>query len=577
MKDKIKILKKNDGSIDFHFLTGHVSVPATPGCYTIACGCGAGKTTNIKSLILAKYQEGVLYCVDTLCALCEMYEFVYHNLIQTGQLQEDDVAIICSEQEDNCLKTMHTYLNDPSVLVQKKVVLTTHVRFFSSLINYFLLYRVPRNSIGCFDGDFTALMQRSDLRRWIIFDETPLFIKPFFTMSYSFLGCFSENDPRGQGMKCKSLLEIKRYYTAFISGRKDDPFKHNTVVDRIKLETVLSLIPRLYSSWVSQQKGNDQLEIYFRPVDLCQPIVNSHVLVFEGVGDILLSRTPYAMLDVSQKYSGQVQFCPIDQFQLKRQIRDNETLTNETNRLKSIISYNISHGKKTLVVCWKDQGKETNCDMEGANQSAFRDWIDEQLSKSFERNWYRVIYYGSSFCKSTNAFHDFDAIVLWGKWSFPSTERKKILSNWGTMLSGVELDTWFFTQLISRIGLRNHDPNGEYRVYYTDDFCLNLINHLNAYFQNAPIQTDKMPPYNWQDVLNEKSIYRMQRKHVQRFINAYPELKRHVLHLDTTWQNVDISRTEVMDLLETDSAHASRAISAFCRTLERLLIHLNIK
>ena len=45
--------------------TGEIDVPDGCGGYIISSGMGSGKTESIKSLIRQKYDEGILYCVDT--------------------------------------------------------------------------------------------------------------------------------------------------------------------------------------------------------------------------------------------------------------------------------------------------------------------------------------------------------------------------------------------------------------------------------------------------------------------------------------------------------------------------------
>ena len=80
--------------------TGEIDVPDDRGGYIISSGCGSGKTESIKSLIRNKYNEGILYCVDTREELDKMYNWIIDNLVNTGSgLKREDVMIISSDDE----------------------------------------------------------------------------------------------------------------------------------------------------------------------------------------------------------------------------------------------------------------------------------------------------------------------------------------------------------------------------------------------------------------------------------------------------------------------------------------------
>ena len=161
--------------------TGEIDIPDEKGGYIISSGCGSGKTESIKSLIRNKYNEGVLYCVDTLEELDKMYKWIIENLVNImPELKREDVMIISSNEE--FYYSLSEYKDNPEIIMQKKILLITHVRFWTDLINYFLIYK-PDSSVSFFNGDFKKLMTRNDLRKYIIFDETPTFIKPFAIFS----------------------------------------------------------------------------------------------------------------------------------------------------------------------------------------------------------------------------------------------------------------------------------------------------------------------------------------------------------------------------------------------------------
>lgn len=215
--------------------TGEIDVPDDRGGYIISSGCGSGKTESIKSLIRNKYNEGILYCVDTREELDKMYNWIIDNLVNTGSgLKREDVMIISSDDEHYI--SLSEYKDNPEIIMQKKILLITHVRFWTDLINFFLIYK-PTSEVDVFDGDFRKFMTRKDLRGYIVFDETPTFIKPFAVFSPVMMGNFIKVDNNGE-MVCKSESEIRSFYNKFIKDTLSDIFNHKYKIGRIKKEVV---------------------------------------------------------------------------------------------------------------------------------------------------------------------------------------------------------------------------------------------------------------------------------------------------------------------------------------------------
>ena len=119
------------------------------GCHIISTGCGSGKTTYIKQFIARNYESGILYCVDTKAELLKMYSWIVNNLCNSpmSSLSIDDVIMLCgTDDTDNEQiiaakeRMMNQYRNDPKSLFYRKILLITHVRFWTDLPNYFLIY-----------------------------------------------------------------------------------------------------------------------------------------------------------------------------------------------------------------------------------------------------------------------------------------------------------------------------------------------------------------------------------------------------------------------------------------------------
>lgn len=235
MKELFNIIPNSTGDgFRMKLSTGVIDVPNDNGGYIISSGCGSGKTESIKSLIRQKYNSGILYCVDTRDELGKMYDWILANLVnrELGYgdiLRESDVMIISSDKERSSF--LNQYRDNPEILMDKKIILITHVRFWTDLINYFLIYR-PQVPVDSFDGDFKKLMVRPDLRRYILFDETPTFIRPFVEFDKTVLGVFSKTDDTGN-IICMSPEEIEIYYDHFIRNTRNDLFNRKRLLNYI--------------------------------------------------------------------------------------------------------------------------------------------------------------------------------------------------------------------------------------------------------------------------------------------------------------------------------------------------------
>lgn len=473
MKELFNVDFHGDGGFTMNLKNGKIDVPGMQDCYAISTGCGAGKTECCKSIIRQKHNEGILYCVDTIAELDKMYRWIIDNADNIGISPSDVIIISSDELHQDFTKE---YRDNPEILMSKQVVLITHRRFWTDLINYFLIYKPTDNDYG-FNGDFKSLMARGDLRRYVIFDETPLFIKPFFTMSKSLLGNFT--DYNGGDWKCKSRREICDYYRKFIQGTDLDPFQNpDYKINRIKRDVVLDLIPEYFDRWID----NEETSINFTPLCLCQSDIKTHILIMEGAGNVLFGNSKYyKLLDIPDKYNCKVKFEEFE-FRLTRRKDVGKMAYAEyidwlVRRLRS----NYRNGKKTLVVVWMNQGEDTN----EKDKGYYNDVVKDLGKQPIDRDSYKVIYYGSSESKSTNEFREYSEVILSGKWGVVNSDTAKFRENYGVEITNPHHRLWAYIQLLCRIGIRMHE-GGEFTVCYSSDFSKLWISQLQAYFENNP-------------------------------------------------------------------------------------------
>lgn len=544
--------------------TGEIDVPDGCGGYIISSGMGSGKTESIKSLIRQKYDEGILYCVDTRDELKKMYRWIIEELVPVTDLKGTDVMMVSSDPEFSYF--LDLYKDNPEMLMEKKVILITHVRFFTDLINYFLIYR-PQGKVDIFDGDFRTLMTRDDLRRYIVFDETPVQITPFVKFDRSMLGLFTTEDDKGN-MVCRSPEGIQRFYNRFLKGSRNDLFSNQSFrINRIKRDVVLGLVPKYYDSWMLSD--TDSKEIMFYPVDLCPEgvAISTHVLIFEGAGNILFrGSTRFTLLDTENKYNTITEFRRLD-FGLRRRSLDEGKFDRFVERIGKLAD------RPSLIVCWKD----VNDDDEGPGRSGYAERFRKLLSaKGVDPRLFTITYYGAADNKSTNSYRDIEQIFLCGDWSLPNTESARIRRAYGTSTDSQNQKDWYFSQLITRIGIRKHIEGEVYTVWYTDDFDERFIDRIDAYFnENRITGKASVSHKDWEKKLDAMDI-RSNTKEGIRLLAKYDKDMQNAIVMDQKYiKEVTFDYLEMIGLKRY--ARERRNYKKLIELLEKLGITLVIK
>ena len=543
--------------------TGEIDVPDGRGGYIVSSGMGSGKTESIKSLIRHKHDEGILYCVDTRDELEKMFGWIVENLVVEGVLRMEDVMIISSDP--GRADFLGQYRDNPEVLMEKKVILITHVRFWTDLINHFLIYK-PGKEVDPFDGDFRTLMGRDDLRGYVIFDETPTFINPFVEFDRSMLGIFGKTDENGN-IVCKPPEELGRYYDLFIRGGRNDLFNQAYRINRMKRDVVLGLIPKYYGSWV--MSDTDKVGITFYPVDLCPGgmTISTHILIFEGAGNILFrGSTRFTLLDTESKYNTVTDFKRMD-FGLSRKCFDEAGFGTFVKRIGRLID------KPSLIVCWKD----INGDDDGPGKSGYAERFKRLLvAEGVDPGLFTVTYYGATDNKSTNSYRDVGQILLCGDWNLPNTESAKIRRAYGTSTDPHSQKDWYFSQLITRIGIRKHIEGEVYTVWYTDDFDERFIERMDAYFnENRVIGKASVSHNDWEKRLDGMKI-RSNIKEEIRLLARYDKDMQRAITMDSEYtKEVTFAYLEMIGIKRY--VRERRKYDRLLETLNKLKITLVIK
>ena len=481
----ISVVKHGAGQgMDITFLNGKVSIPDEYGGYTVSCGCGGGKTTAITQIIWQNSDQGVVYLVDTVAELEKMYNSLLKLIAKypMAGLTKDDIFCIRANRnekdgdDDTYNKQLKAFKNDVSIIHRKKILLLTHVRFFSTLTPDFLMYSDDPDAKFEFDGDFGNLMKSDNIRKYILIDETPNQWLSVARISRLMLRAITD-DPLKPGDKRPFKANYIDVYEECCEGGEYDILKGSSQFKKQRKDTILKAIPYELVNW---EDTRDQFfQMYFLPSHLIQVGMKCHVLLFEGVGDVLLkdSRKFKLIETPGQKYNATVK---CDTIRLSRERKEKFT-DDAVDKYVSDLSVALDKydkKDKTLVVCWKDiRGLED--DRRG--ESKFASTLQTEIDKKYKG--VKVIYHGSTDTKSTNEFKDYKNIVFLGEWSVGNNDITQTRQAYGIDLANDRWQFYYYIQAICRIGIRKH-KGGKFNVCFSDDHNPAFIDMIKRYFND---------------------------------------------------------------------------------------------
>lgn len=489
-----------------------IDIPDSDGAYILSTGCGSGKTTLFKDIIRNHHSEGILYAVDSRKECRSMYTY----LINDAKLNPSDVMMLYTSEgvkdpyrldvEQNLL----SYKQDPAILLGKKIVIITHSRLFSDLPDHLLVYNPKITKLPPFDGDFTKLMARDDLRKHILIDETPQFYHPMSEIPGWMPIMMSDKDGNG-GYVSKGIGEMETIYGKYIKGRCYDPFDDSTKLGKLERESSMMILSRNIQDWLKTPK--DSYPIQFLPKDLSQNGMKTRLLIAEGCGDLLFGgQGRFQLIDVKNKYRSKLQIIRFT-FALKRNSEPPEK--EKFLFLQSLKSKIENEPQGTLIVVWKDFKGDESGDMTDSNQSRWRDEVRDSLLKmGVPESRFAVTYYGASDTKSTNDYRDFGSIICCGKWFLPASSAARLNEGYGSCCQKGDYNLYQYCQLVCRISLRKNDGS-DCRMYCSEDFYgpngefplgKRLLEYINNNYYTPEITKREMTEAKIRGVTKSKQI-----------------------------------------------------------------------
>lgn len=528
MRKKI-YLEEVNGILKFHFLNGDLEISEYDyGAYSIASGCGSGKTTLIRELIKLKWSEGVLYSAFTIEEVNSMYQWIKENMIDTGIISMDDIIVLHSdyrsEGTDNNL-----WRNNPEELMNKRIILCTHYKLLNEPIDLMIASSF-NDQLG---KDMNSPIFNSGVgigsypRQWILIDENiELNIRYYNILvnSLSLLGKLEVTERRVTDKGRYETVDIEPkfvrsdiFYKDFINKIYSmskymgynllDINPNESKINKIKFDQIAHCIFYKFEEYYKIAKEKNHVKVSFNFSDIIFPGIKFHLLLLDGTSDITLSGgNKFRVLTYDNKYTGDINLSLIP-FNIDRKIKNSLDIDNydsyirkELDNYIDSLSEVIKSNTQTLIFCWKNfkiDNSEINDDIDEFSGNIIEESRELILNKNFslpsyiktkleERGFiegkeFSIEYYGSGRDKAINDYRDYDAVVLLGKYQVPNSVIGEFNMVYGSNIGRLEYYSNRVIQAICRTRIRLHDNNKSLNIYMSSDWSGDIIGYVKSY------------------------------------------------------------------------------------------------
>ena len=510
----------------------------TPGIKVVSSGCGAGKTTAIKKLIISASSEGVLYAASTIKECNEMYDWLMENAVGKcdslyNELKSDDIICIHSEpryDENGKVNNgvdLETWNNNPMKLKDKKVIICTHYKLFheypSLLIGYNLNKVYGMNYLDEFEKLRIKASDKGVInnpRRYVLIDELPTCGVLKMKLDVGIirqLGINVGNTRFNWATGEYESVQVSTRYEDFnimintyntlekfieklrIPGADNEPTE-------FKKRMILSDIHYNFYNYINS--GLSEINIVYNLLKLDNDF--SRILLFEGTGDLLYSglNNRIELYDAYPKYDSNVTYIKLGNFiNRTNQIETEDDKLKLLNKLDESIDelvnsvFNRSDVNKVLIVTWKNLKSNESDNKNGIFSSKINEnfnlpeYITNKLTGRVGDKEFRIIYYQSGLDRATNEFRDFDSVVFLGKFQIPDYAVYELNEDIGSDCTPNRYLLHQLVQAVCRTRIRNHNKE-DINVFYTGDWNQRIINELIKYISGP----ESLPKINITDL-----------------------------------------------------------------------------
>ena len=510
--------------IGIQFLNGEVVIPNKPGGYVVASGCGSGKTTAIKELILKVYRSGVVYSAATIRECNEMYEFLLNNGID-----ENRVVILHSNTQDKGVD-LNMLRNHPEQLADKWVIICTHHKLLNEYPELLLKYncnvysksRMSHLSRAHYQWDADGKCRFP--RMYVLVDEMPTCQSFEFNLSIQSLGLlgvaeqttmYDENGNAYITDKLPLKLTNGNNYSVTENRRKayNVPLVGNddTESNRLKNDLALSIIFENYDRFNSMFENNRDLrsiKINYTLADQIEVMPKSSAtryIIFDGTGDLTFIpkdeyRDLFTVLSYSNKYNSPIGMHKVE-MGYKRSFRTERDFRNYYGRLVSNIDIQINNisdiinsSHKVLVITWKnlkvgrDQIHGVPISEFDSREIEYIEYIKSGLNSlgHIEGVNYNIIHYQSGLDKAVNDYRDFDTVYFLGEFHVPNNVIDQFNQDYRVNTNVLNYTLYQLVQAVCRTRIRKHDMS-PIDVYFTSDWDDKTMMALGDYIKSNNI------------------------------------------------------------------------------------------
>ena len=176
---------------------------------------------------------------------------------------------------------------------------------------------------------------------------------------------------------------------------------------------------------------------------------------------------------------------------------------------------------------------------------------------------------------SPNKYRDMEQIILCGDWNLPNTEAAKIRKAYGTKTDSQAHKDWFFSQLITRIGIRKHIEGERYTVFYTDDFNPDFISRMDSYFNRNKIESrNPIKHEDWRIKLESLNIRKNIKEEIILLAGSDEKMQRAIIQDKEYKKDVTFDFLDMLGITRHDRKRLKYKV--LMDNLKRLGITLNI-